>query len=48
MEIYSCNTNELKKSILKELHANNEGIVKMETLARSYLWWPSVDQVIEI
>lgn len=33
--------------ILSELHSAHMGIVKMKSLARSYIWWPNLDQNLE-
>lgn len=37
----------LRELILTELHASHLGIVKMKAIARSYVWWPKLDDEIE-
>lgn len=37
----------LQKDILKTLHDNHLGIVRMKMVARSYVWWFKIDQSIE-
>lgn len=36
-----------RDSILRELHSTHMGVVKMKAFARSYFWWPNLDEAIE-
>lgn len=37
----------LKELVIKELHATHSGVVKMKAVARSFFWWPRMDNDIE-
>ena len=37
----------LRKAVMSEFHDAHTGIVKMKSIARMYVWWPSLNQEIE-
>ena len=38
----------LQKLVLQELHDCHPGVVKMKALSRSYVWWPRINEQIEL
>jgi len=37
-----------RTTVLHELHSGHPGITRMKTLARGIVWWPKIDEEIEI
>ena len=37
----------LQKDVLQELHVGHPEICRMKVLARSYIWWPNLEESIE-
>ncbi len=38
----------LQNQVLEEVHREHSGIVRMKSIARSYMWWPGVDKQLEL
>ena len=40
-------SNKLQTRILQEVHQEHQGIAKMKSIARNYVWWPNLDHCLE-
>ena len=42
--IHAIVPNKLRQAVLDMLHEGHQGIVRMKSLAHSYVWWPGLDE----
>ena len=37
----------LREKLLQELHKDHPGVIRMKSVAPSFMWWPGLDKDIE-
>ena len=37
----------LQNQVLVEMHCEHSGVVRMNSIAKSHMWWPGIDKQLE-